>query len=138
MNKDANIKIFHLIKSNSSLDISFISSFRDLNYVLLNINNPFFVDICTSYAYKKNDVVLKDRVSDFYQNYFVCDEGCSYYESDLEIMVITSDCKIKENLTTNISSQELVNIDDIKKSSIFEIIKCYKLFFSWKNKMYNL
>ena len=136
--KDSNIKKFHLIKSNSSLDISIISSFKDLNYDLLNINDRFFKDICTSYAYKKNDVVLKDRVSDFYQNYSVCDEECSYLETDLELMVITCECKVKENLTTNISSQELINKDDIKKSSIFEIIKCYKLFFSWKDKMYNL
>ena len=135
---DTNIKIFYLIKSNSSINISFISSFKDLNYDLFNINDPFFKDICIPYSYKKDDVVLKDRVSDFYQNYSVCDEGCTYNESNLELMIITCDCKVKENSTTNISSQELVKKDDVKKSSFFEIAKCYKLFFSWKDKMYNL
>ena len=135
---DTNIKIFYLIKSNSSINISFISSFRDLNYDLLNINDSFFKDICISYSDKKNDVVLKDRVTDFYQNYSVCDEGCSYNESNLELMIITCDCKVKENLTSNISSLDLIKKDDIKKSSIFEIAKCYKLFFSWENKINNI
>ena len=59
-------------------------------------------------------------------------------ESNLELMIITCDCKIKDNLTTNISSLDLVKKDDIKKSSIFEIIKCYKLFFSLENKINNI
>ena len=51
--RDANMTIFYLIKSNSSINISFISSFKDLNYDLFNINDIFFKDIYTLYAYKK-------------------------------------------------------------------------------------
>ena len=135
---DTSIQVFYLIKSNSSLDKSFISSFRDSNYDILNIKDDFFNDICTSYADSGNDVILEDRINDIYQNYSFCDDGCTYNESNLELMMITCDCKVKQNLTTNLSDANLVQKDDLKKSSAFEIIKCYKLVFSLKNKFQNV
>ena len=71
---NTNIQIFYLLKSNSSLDILFISSFKDSNIDLFNLDNEFFTDICFSYSYSENDVVLEDRIKDFYQNYSLCDE----------------------------------------------------------------
>ena len=134
---NSNIQIFYFIKSNSSINISFISSFRDLNIDILNINDSFFNDICLAYSDSKNDVVLKDRISDIYQNYSLCDEGCTYKESNLELMIITCDCKIKGNLTTN-TSMNFSQKDNVKNSSLFEIIKCYKLFLSMENKLNNI
>ena len=98
---DTNIQIFYLIKSNSSIDISFISSFKDLDIDILNIKDNFFNDICTSYSDNKNDIVLKDRINDFYQNYTLCEEGCTYNESNFELNIITCDCKVKQNISTN-------------------------------------
>ena len=135
---DTNIKIFYLIKSNSSTNISFLSSFKDLGIDLLNINDSFFNDICVSYSESNNDVVLNDRVIDYYQNYSMCDEGCTYNQSDLELMIIACDCEINENLTTNMTNTNLVQSDNIGKSSVFEIIKCYKLVFSFKDKLNNI
>ena len=135
---DTNIQIFYLIKSDSSLDISFISSFKQKNIDILNIKDSFFNDICISYSEKKNDLILYDRVLDIYQNYSYCDEGCTYNESNLDLMTITCDCEIKTNLTENMTSSDLIKKDEIEKSSIFAIAKCYKLFFSWENKFKNI
>ena len=77
---DTNIQIFYLIKSNSSIDISFISSFKDLDIDILN----------------------------------------------------------KQNISTNETNINSTQLDNIKKSSPFEIIKYYKLVFSWKNKLNNI
>ena len=126
-----------MLKSNSSLDISFISSFQDSNIDLFNLDNEFFTDICFSYSYSENDVVLEDRIKDFYQNYSLCDDGCTYNNINLEYMTITCDCDVKTNLTTTQKVINLKQIKDIDKSSIFEIIRCYNLVFSFKNKSNN-
>ena len=136
---DTNIQVFYLIKSNSSLDLSSVSSFKDSNVDIFNIQDDFFNDICTSYSdYSGNDVILEDRVNDIYQNYSLCEEGCTYNESNLELMIITCDCKVKENLTTNLTEMTLVQKDELETSSPFEIIKCYQLVFSGKNKSKNV
>ena len=134
---NTNIKIFYLIKSNSSIDISFISSVQDSNIDLFNLDNGFFTDICFSYSYSENDVVLEDRIKDFYQNYSVCDDGCTYNDINIEYMTITCDCEVKTNLTTTQKVINLKQIKDVDKSSIFEIIRCYNLVFSFKNKSNN-
>jgi hypothetical protein len=127
-----------LIKSNSSLDISFISSVQDSNIDLFNLENEFFTDICFSYSYSENDVVLEDRIKDFYQNYSLCDDGCTYNDINLEYMTITCDCDVKTNLTTTQKVINLKQMEDVNKSSIFEIIRCYNLVFSFKNKLNNI
>ena len=135
---NTNIKIFYLIKSNSSLDISFISSFQESNIDLFNLDNDFFTDICFSYSYSENDVILEDRIKDFYQNYSLCDEGCTYNDINIEYMTVTCDCEVKANLTTTQKVINLKQIKDVDKSSIFEIIRCYNLVFSLKNKLNNI
>ena len=130
---DTNIQIFYLIKSNSSIDISFISTFKGNNIDIFNITDYFFNDICSSYSDSGNDVVLKDRINDFYQNYSLCDEGCIYNEINLELMMITCDCKVKQNITNKLINASLVQMNNIRKSKAFEIIKCYKLVFSLDN-----
>ena len=89
---NTNVQIFYLLKSNSSLDISFISSFQDSNIDLFNLDNEFFTDICFSYSYSENDVVLEDRIKDFYQNYSLCDDGCTNNDIKIEYMTVTCDC----------------------------------------------
>ena len=135
---NTNIQIFYLLKSNSSLDILFISSFKDSNIDLFNLDNEFFTDICFSYSYSENDVVLEDRIKDFYQNYSLCDDGCTYNDINIEYMTITCDCEVKTNLTTTQKVINLKQIKDVDKSSIFEIIRCYNLVFSFKNKLNNI
>ena len=135
---DTNIQLSYLIKSNSSIDISLISSFKDNNIDIFNLKDNFFNDNCSSYSHNGDDVILQDRVSDFYQNYSLCGGGCTFNEANLELLKITCDCKVKINMTTNLNDKSFIQLNDIKKDSSFEIIKCYKLFFSWKNKLYNI
>ena len=135
---NTNIQIFYLLKSNSSLDILFISSFKDSNINLFNIDDEFFTDICFSYSYSENDVVLEDRIKDFYQNYSLCDNGCTYNDINIEYMTITCDCNVTDSLETTQKVINLKQIKDVDKSSIFEIIRCYNLVFSLKNKLNNI
>ena len=136
---DTNIQIFYMIKPNSSLDMPLVSSFKDLDIDLLNINDSFFNDICQPYSNSNNDIILKDRIEDYYQNYSLCDYGCVYNETRIDLNVIVCDCKVNDTLTTNITTDiDTWNYKNIYKSSSFSIINCYNLVFSFNNKKNNI
>ena len=132
------IEVIYAMKKDASIDMSSLSSFKDLDIDLLNIKDRFFTDICMPFSNYDNDVVLIDRIVDFYQNYSLCDNDCIYNEIDLELMVISCNCSVKSNLSIDEPILKLEQLKDIEKSMAFEIIKCYNLVFSWKNKMHNI
>ena len=134
---DSNIQIFYALKDNS-LDINYISSFQDSGIDIFNINDSFFNDICHSYSESNNDVILKDRIKFIYQNYSLCDDGCTYTEINTENMTVSCDCKVKSNLTINESSLNVEQLDDIDTDSNFALIKCYNLVFSLEGKLKNI
>ena len=136
--KDSKIQIFHSIKDTSLIDINSISSFKDLGIDIFNINDSFFYDICHPYSDSKNDVILKDRIKDIYQNYSLCEDECTYNEINTEYMTISCVCDIKTYITTNDSSRNLEKIDDIELESNFGIIKCFNLVFSFDGKLKNI
>ena len=130
------IKIFYALKDNS-LNISTISSFKESGIDIFNINDSFFNDICQPYSDSNNDIILEDRIKEIYQNYSVCDDNCNYNEFNETNMVISCDCKIKLNISTNDSSLNIKQLDDIDIDSNFGLIKCYNLVFSFDGKLKN-
>ena len=130
------IKIFYALKDNS-LNISTISSFKESGIDIFNINDSFFNDICQPYSDSNNDIVLKDRIKEIYQNYSVCDDNCNYNEFNETNMVISCDCEIKLNISTNDSSLNIKQLNDIDIDSNFGLIKCYNLVFSFDGKLKN-
>ena len=135
---DATIQILYSIIPNSSLNISSINSFKDLNIDILNLKDKFFNDICMSYSSSDKDVTLSDRIIDFYQNYSLCDENCLFDEIDLISMTISCNCSVKTNLKITEPSLKLQQLEDVEKALAFGIIKCYNLAFSWKDKKNNI
>ena len=134
---NSNIQILYSLNDNS-LDINSISDFQKLGIDILNINDSFFNDICHPYSNEENDIILKDRIKDIYQNYSICEEGCNYNEFIIENKIISCDCKIKTNISLNESNLNLLNFSDIKIDSNFAIVKCYNLVFSFKGKSKNI
>ena len=53
-------------------------------------------------------------------------------------MIITCDCNVKMNLSTNETDLNIQKYDDIKIDSNFGLIKCYKLVFSLDGKLKNI
>ena len=131
------IQVYYLIKQNSTFDLSSLSLFNELDIDLLNIKDKFFTDICFPFSDNDNDIVLSDRIIDFYQNYSLCEDGYTYNEVNIQLMIISCNCSVKTNISTAESTAKLEQLGDIEKSLAFEIIKCYNLFFSWKDKMKN-
>ena len=134
---NSNIKILYGIKNNSDLDMSVVKSFKDSDINLFNINDEFFNDICYSYSENGNDLILEDRIKDLYQDFTLCEEGCYFDKIDINSMLISCQCNIKENITIEI--KEINDEKAVEKitSLNFEIIKCYNLAFSFKGKMKN-
>ena len=135
---NANVQIIYSLKDNSTINISYISSFKDLNIDIFNINDSFFNYICQSYSESNNDVVLEDRIKDIYQNYSLCEQGCAYKEFIIENMSVLCDCNIKTNISTNRTSLNIIKFNDINIDSNFGLIKCYNLVFSFKGKLNNV
>ena len=134
--EDINVKVIHSIKNNSIFNMISASLFKDLGIDIFNINDSFFTDVCHPYSDSENDLTLKDRIKEIFQNYSLCEEGCFYDEIDLGNMTIACDCKVKtdlnvENITINLNKYE-------EKNSNFQIIKCYNLVFSFKRKLFNI
>ena len=76
--EDIDTQIHYSIKENSSLDISTISDFKNLGVDIFNIKDDFFTDLCYSFSDSDNDMILEDRIKYIYQNYSLCEEGCTY------------------------------------------------------------
>ena len=81
-------------------------------------------------------MTLKDRIKQIFQNFSLCEEGCSYEEIDLGNMTVNCNCKVKssvniDNITVNLLPYE-------EKNANFKIIKCYNLVFSLKGKLLNI
>ena len=132
-----NVNIFYSIKSNSGLDISTINAFESSGVNVFNISDVFFNDICYPYTEGGNDLILEDRIKYIYQNFSLCEEGCLYDSIDISNMLISCKCNVKENMTTIIREIKEEAVEQITSLN-FEIITCYNLVFSFKDKSKNI
>ena len=133
-----NIQIIYAIKDNLGLDTEMINSLKNLGIDVFDINDNFFWDVCQPYSAESgNDLILEDRIKDLYQNFSLCEEGCTYDNLSLENMTVSCNCKIKENIATVVSE---INLDQIKyeTTSNFDIIKCYDIIFKFKLEFTNI
>ena len=84
-------------------------------------------------------MILEDRIKYIFQNYSLCEEGCSYNNLDIVTRSIACDCKIQGNISTITNP---LTFDTGKETSFFDsnigVSRCYNLVFSLNNKIENL
>ena len=137
--EDIEIKINYYIKNNSLLNISKISHYSNLGIDILNIKHSFFNDICYPFSNTNSDLILKDRVTDIYQNFSLCDNNCDYDKIDIQNMTIACTCSVKTEINIKVEPPVFGEIvKDTFKDSNFGVIKCSQLVFSFKNKSHNI
>ena len=132
-------QIHYAIKDDANLDVSTIEKFKEQGIDIFNIKDEFFSDICNSYSESDNDMILEDRINYIFQNYSLCEEGCSYDNIDMELMSVTCNCKIDGNFSSVVTP--LMNNYDYEISfldSNIGIVKCYRQVFTLKNKSNNI
>ena len=100
---------------------------------LFNSSSRFFSDLCYQYdSPNGKDIPLKERVSFFYPNIKICDEGCiskginyEKYEAECECTFINI---INNKLINNAFTGEIV---EIYHEMNIEVFKCYKDIFKF-------
>jgi hypothetical protein len=131
---DVNINMTYAIKNSSYslIDFESANNFKKLGIDIFNINDSFFNDICQPYSESDDDLILEDRIKEYYQNYSLCEQDCTYKGIDFEYMTITCECNVKDNVSTVMKP---INVENAEGSSTnFEVVKCYNLVFSFKDK----
>ena len=133
------IEVNYDISNSSLINFQMISDFSKLGVDILNSKDNFFNDICYPYSENKSDMILKDRISDIYQNYSKCDNNCEYKKIDLNSNLITCNCKIKSEINMDVEPPRLESILlDLVTDSSFGVIKCINLVFNFHNKLKNI
>ena len=137
--EDIETQIYYAIKEDSNIDLPRISDYKDMGVDILNINDDFFTNLCYAFSSSNNDMILEDRIKYIFQNYSLCEQGCSYNNLDIVTRSIACDCKIQGNISTVVNP---LVFDTGKETSFFDsnigVSKCYNLVFSLNNKRNNI
>ena len=132
------ISIYYSITEFTILDIPLISKFDEIGVDIFNIHDDFFNNICYSYSERNSDIILRDRVKDFYQNYSLCDSNCEYKKIDIQNMIINCNCPVKNEINIEVEEPTFKTIIyGIFENSTFGVIKCYESVF-YLNKKSNI
>ena len=135
------ILIEYEIKNSSLLNLEKIAKFKEQGIDAFDINQKFFNDICYSYSDSNtsSDMILSDRISDIYQNYSICGEGCEYESFNYDKLTANCNCKVKQEINSeNESPNFQTYIQTTFLDSNFGVIKCFNLVFSLKGKLENI
>ena len=109
---------------------------KSFGYDMLNINDPFYNDICTPYKYANNtDILLSDRINYIYDNKdSSCQSNCQFSSYLQNSLYLNCTCEVVTETNTeesNFSGKKIFeSFYDVLKYSNFQILKCYKLIFN--------
>ena len=140
--QDINTQIHYAIKNNNKLNIESITNFKEKGIDIFNLKDKFFTDLCYSYSDSNNDMTIEDRIKYLYQNYSLCEKGCTYNNLDIENMNIACTCKMQGNANESLLNMTPLVYEQPKEASFFDsnigVVKCYGLVFSVNNKLNNI
>ena len=136
--QNENIEVnYHL--NTSKVNVTKIYYYSNLGIDIFNIEGDFFKTICYPFSEGESDIILTDRINDIYQNYSVCEDNCQYVSVDLNKSLASCKCLIKNNTNSIVKPPKLERIirDSFEYTNL-AVVKCYNLFFSFKNKFDNI
>ena len=142
------IKVMKYIGDVEELNIDLTKELSNQGIDAFNRNDKFFNDICHSLKNRSQDIILKDRVADIYQNVDLCQKGCVYNGMNYTLKIANCICDSsmlqlgidnKTNTDNKKDVEEKVDLKGIKsiiKSSLeqinFNVISCSNLVFDEK------
>ena len=139
LNEQVEYKVYDLeenkLVGSSKLNMDKILELKNSGVDLFNIKDDFFNDICVSYSDNESnsDMILSDRVSDLFQNFSVCGEGCEYISFNETTVSVNCKCEIIQKFSEEPEKGNFAEaIEGVFLFSNFGLVKCYKLFFSLK------
>ena len=127
-----NMTIYYSFKNDTKEKLDLINNFKKKGIDILNINDPFFNDLCSSYSESGKDLTLNNRIEEFYKNYTFCEKNCKLEEILYEGKMMVCNCTIKNNLDVKYFNFDLYNYKKTKDMN-YKIVKCTEAFSSLKN-----
>ena len=118
---------------------SIYENMKSLGYDMLNINDPFYQDICIPYKNENNtDILLSDRINYIYNNKdSQCQSNCQFSSYLKNSLYLNCTCEAGSDNVDNKKEEDKFSgkklyesFFDVLKYSNFKIIKCYNLVLS--------
>ena len=106
---------------------------KSMGYDMLNINDPFYQDICTPYNTENNtDIMLSDRIDYIYNNKdSQCQSNCDFSSYISNSLYINCSCSVVEEEKKEeeeFSGKKIYeSFYEVLKYSNLKILKCFKL-----------
>ena len=117
-----------------------VNYYSNLGIDVFDLKNEFFHDICYPYSESGSDIILKDRISDIYENYSMCDNNCEYNGINFSTNTIICICDVKTNISSTVNEPPLFDqiVINTFKDSNLAVIKCLNLVLDFRNKFNNI
>ena len=140
---------------NDTLDeetIEFAENMAKQGINVFNLSDDFFNDLCRKFDITDGkDIILKDRVNDYYIDEKLWQKGCTHSGMDYKLKVAICDCDASsvqgENIIENNKEEQSENLsfESIAKSFAsslldfnFDVIFCYNLVFDFQRLVKNI
>ena len=125
------IIIDYVLSDTSGINFDKGRELSTLGVDMYNREDTFYNDKCFPYSSEEGDMILADRVEQFYIKVDFCKEGCLYDGVDYEANKVRCNCndnhEQKEFIEKNKTESFLFSL---YKETNLEIVKCYKGFFT--------
>lgn len=105
-------------KNKNSYQLEIWKEMKARKYDIFNREDELFVEPCLNYSIGDFDLTLNDRISYYYKDLNLCQEGCKYQSFDYEAKKTNCECGFE-----TLPAQEFPS-----SSSNFQLIKCYAMF----------
>ena len=133
----SSISIYYSTGDNVNIDL--VESLNSQGLNIFDKSSDFYNSRCVSYSQNGNDVTIKDRKNDIYNNVSVCESGCSYIGYNNETKRVKCDCDVKVETSTeeNIEKEKASKfLDSLNNQINYKLIVCYVVFKKFLSEFY--
>ncbi len=122
--------IYYALNEDKTVNVDLVNNLQNEGYDLFNISSDFYTQRCLNYYVNGNDVVIKDRVDDIYQNVSICESNCSFKDYSIETNRSKCSCFnfYKEDNETYIKKEINGFFETLNSQINYKLIKCYQIF----------
>ena len=128
-----------IIKLNEKYNINLINQMGKQNIDVFDLTSDFYTDICFHYnSPLDKDIAIKDRITLFFPNITLCENGCTIKGVKVDTMRAICECKFNDIMNKNLFSNNALyksqvgQIQEFLSQTNILIIKCFKEFIKYK------
>ena len=123
------VKINYKMKKNYEI-IQKIEKFSLFGIDILDIDSPFFNDICSDDIIINGEFFnLEERINNLYVNYSICDNNCEYEKINIKKLTISCICTSLLSIESKTESPAFKQKNLSFQYTSLNIMKCKKFFF---------